>query len=533
MDYKVNERSGGSKKLRLFNIFLSVLLIAVIGFIGFKLLFEPETVEEKIANQITFDKSLSESDIFLIEQSITEKNIEINSPLTISGVLKTEVEEADDILSIYIPVTNVYSVKQSTNNDELKTNSFSASETLPIQDKELLAGYFEIEAIDIGNILENESELTDEEVSFIPISALTYKEKLLEFNDAYYLDDFKSGALFKVAVYDGDGVADLNSLELKGELNSERIYKVNMTGVTALTRELQKKLSVVKDPLYFSANIGEFLADADLTHVSNEVSFLENCSYSYTLFCSPPEFIETLKASGVDLVELTGNHNNDLGAQANADTINLYKELGWATVGGGLNSTEASKPYIADEEGSKIAFLAYNYPDSPNGGAIAGIDKAGANAFDFSFESIKTDIESAKQISDFVIVNIQYWECYSYPNGYIEYPICDKPIDNQEETFKKMVDLGADMVVGSSAHQPQTYEIYDGKPIYYGLGNLYFEQTQWPGTERGIVLTHYFKDGYLLQTKLTPTVFDRDLQTRLMSDEEASYLLTRLRDARL
>lgn len=88
------------------------------------------------------------------------------------------------------------------------------------------------------------------------------------------------------------------------------------------------------------------------------------------------------------------------------------------------------------------------------------------------------------------------------------------------------------MVIGSSAHQPQTYELYDGKPIYYGLGNLYFEQTQWPGTERGIILTHYFTGGKYVQTKLTPTVYDKDLQTHVMDADDAEYLLDRLDAAR-
>ncbi len=122
-------------------------------------------------------------------------------------------------------------------------------------------------------------------------------------------------------------------------------------------------------------------------------------------------------------------------------------------------------------------------------------DGAGANSFDFT--RIETDIAAVKKISEYVIVNVQYWECYAYPNGYIEYPVCDKPIGEQEANFKKIVDLGADMVVGTSAHQPQTYELYNGKPIYYGLGNLYFDQTSWPGTERGIILTHYFINGEL------------------------------------
>jgi poly-gamma-glutamate synthesis protein (capsule biosynthesis protein) len=174
--------------------------------------------------------------------------------------------------------------------------------------------------------------------------------------------------------------------------------------------------------------------------------------------------------------------------------------------------------------------LAYNFPDSPSGSAIAGKDKAGANGY--NLDRIAQEIDQAKTTSNFVMVHVQYWECYAYPDGYVEYPKCDVPIGKQEADFKKLIDLGADMVVGTSAHQPQTYELYNGKPIYYGLGNLYFEQTDWPGTERSIILTHYFVGGKLLQTKLTPTVYDEKLQTRLSTDAEAAYLLQRLKDAR-
>lgn len=131
-----------------------------------------------------------------------------------------------------------------------------------------------------------------------------------------------------------------------------------------------------------------------------------------------------------------------------------------------------------------------------------------------------------------MVVDVQFWECYAYPDSYVEYPICDLPIGEQEAVFKKLVDMGADIVVGTSAHQPQIYEIYNGKPIYYGLGNLYFDQTQWPGTERGIILTHYFYAGKLVQTKLSPTEYDEDLQTALMPTEKAEEFLERLNSAR-
>ncbi len=210
----------------------------------------------------------------------------------------------------------------------------------------------------------------------------------------------------------------------------------------------------------------------------------------------------------------------------------MYHSLGWGTFGGGLNTKEAAKPWGTDKKGTKLTLLGYNYPDSPNGNAIAGADEAGANSFDFEFTGIKRDIQNAKDQGNYVIVDVQFWECYAYPDGYLEFPQCDGPIPNQAEVFRKIIDLGADMVVGSSAHQPQTYELHNGKPIYYGLGNLYFDQTQWPGTERGIILSHYFIKGKLVQTRLTPTVFNSDYQPYVMENSDAVFLLERLKAAR-
>jgi poly-gamma-glutamate capsule biosynthesis protein CapA/YwtB (metallophosphatase superfamily) len=303
-----------------------------------------------------------------------------------------------------------------------------------------------------------------------------------------------------------------------------------MTGVTALTRVMIQKLAAVKDPRYFSTYIAAFLADADITHVSDEVSFKPACTYAVSKFCAPPEMIDVLKDAGVDLVELTGNHNNDFGSQNNTDTIALYRSLGWHTFGGGLNDADAAIPYLADQKHSKIAFLGYNDADGPQSGVIATAAQAGGNHFDAA--KAKADIEKARQSSDFVIVDVQFLECYSYPEGFIEYPQCDGPIPNQQATFRQLIDDGADMIIGTQAHQPQTYELYNGKPIYYGLGNLFFDQTRWPGTERGIVLTHYFSGGTLLQTKLSPTIFDQGLQSKLMDDAAAVPFLQRLGAAR-
>lgn len=517
------------KKKHIFLWFIVALILCAASW--FLLSSRAQSPEQEISEKLIFDQTVTSVEQQLIRDKLASQLLTPNSLTTVAVETATSTQNISHVLKIYVPVTAKYSIIQSKTLEQLRLEKVYFTSSIDEPTRKQLTDLLGQDADDAAAVVTNlAEELPAESVAFIPVEELTNDQKLLSIEGQYYLDSFTSGAIFRSAEFTEGDIDSVQPVVLNEYDGKDDIFKVNMSGVTALTRVMLRKLNTVKDPLYFSEKIGDFLADADITHVSNEVSFKTGCTYNDTLFCADPSFIETLKDSGVDLVELTGNHNNDVGSTYNTESINLYQSLGWSTYGGGLNTAEAAKPFYSDKKGSKVAFLAYNYPDSPSGGAISGKDKAGANSFDF--DRIKTDIETAKQTNNFVIVNVQYWECYAYPSGYVEYPQCDKPIGKQEADFKKIVDLGADMVIGSSAHQPQTYEMYNGKPIYYGLGNLYFDQTQWPGTERGIILSHYFAEGRLLQTKLTPTVYDKDLQTRIMTVEEASYLLIRLRDAR-
>ncbi len=63
----------------------------------------------------------------------------------------------------------------------------------------------------------------------------------------------------------------------------------------------------------------------------------------------------------MDIVELTGNRNNDYGATNNASTMRTYKSLGWDYFGGGLNTQDASEVLYKEVKGNLIAFMGYNY----------------------------------------------------------------------------------------------------------------------------------------------------------------------------
>lgn len=505
---------------------VAVVVLLVAGLFAYKQFFSANTPEQA-ADELRFDASVSQSEQDRIKRSITDQQKTYSGTVTASAKSSLAAEEGTQLLDAYVPVTNKYAVRQ---NLQIGESSASPVSVLADTEQTVKDSLSAVVGAEVSTLSSELNAINEDAVVLIPVRSVTPDMKVLSLNGKYYLDSLADGAIMRTVSFGGFGAGSLANLEL-GSLSKESVFTINQTGVTAFTRSMMPKLRQVGDPNYFSKDIGAFLAAADITHVSNEVSFQEGCQYHSIVFCSPPEFIETLKSSGVDVVELTGNHNNDVGRAHNTSSIEQYRQLGWATVGGGLNAADAAKPYIADKKQSKVAILAYNYPDSPNGGAIATESGAGANSF--NFDSIQSDIASVRtQGATSVIVDVQFWECYAYPDGYVEYPICDQPIADQKETFRKIVDLGADMVVGTSAHQPQTFEFYNGKPIYYGLGNLYFEQTQWPGTERGIILTHYYHKGKLLQTKLTPTVYDKSYQTRVMNADETEYQLERLNEAR-
>lgn len=510
---------------KLILVIAAAFVASVIGIVSVLYLVRNDAIPALPVYSVFYGESTTSSERSAIESFRPQLN---DYDVSIDVVSSSKVDDGSDILSSHVFVVDFHSVVTNVLSEDLASYDLIVRSDVDASLVDEFEDFLGVEITTVDAV--DTTNFTDNKVLILPIEQLDHSFRLLEFNSEYYLDTLTSGALFREVTVTTEDKVFTSNFTLYSDYTSDKLLTFNQTGVTALTRVMQRKLDQVVDPLHFSANIGEFLADADITHISNEVSFLEGCTYSNTSFCSPPEFIETLKASGVDVVGITGNHNNDRGSEANASTIELYKSLGWDVVGGGLNVEDAKVPYEIELKDTKVTLLAYNNADGPGSGALAGATTAGANAY--GLDRVKSEIITAKETSDFVIVDIQYWECYSYPNGYVEFPICDKPIANQESSFKALIDAGADMVIGISAHQPQTYELYKGKPIYYGLGNLYFDQTSWPGTERGIVLTHYFYEGKLLQTKLTPTVYDRDLQIRVSTPSEAEFLLQRLNDAR-
>lgn len=463
------------------------VLIAIIVFIVMQAVTKTGIFHP--SGELIFDNSVSDQQREQIENSLQELELTANLNVQATYSLQGNLPENSVLLNVYVPITDF--------NDA----TISISET----------------------------ELADYKLT--PVGELRSTEKLLAIDGNYYLDDFNSGAKFEYITLSCENSDELTkALALLSALtpplpDQNNVLSLAQTGVTALSRGMTTKLGQVGDATYFAENIGDFLSSFDLTHTSNESSFSDSATSDN--ICANPKMYDALTAIGLDIVELTGNHNLDCGDQDALDTIEQYNNDGLKIFGGGETADAAKEPLAIEEKGTSLTLLGYNYST----GGYTLDDTPGAN-FYTEAQAI-ADITTAKERGDFVIVDIQYFECNNYVDTN-ECTICDyadSAEGDQIGFFRHLIDLGADLVIGTAAHQPQTFELYENGAIYYGLGNLFFDQSWWPGTTRGLVLVHYFYNGELIQTRIVPTVYDDDYQTTLMETTDASNFLKRLIDA--
>ena len=162
-----------------------------------------------------------------------------------------------------------------------------------------------------------------------------------------------------------------------------------------------------------------------------------------------------------DAVGLANNHSGDFGPKAFTQMVGLLKREGLGYSGGGLNLSEAHTPWVVERKGVRIAFLGYNEFQPRN--FEADHDRAGIAWSED--EQVVRDIATARtQWRADVVIPIMHW-------GWEE----AKANPRQRALARRMIDAGADAVIGGHPHQVQDTDVYKGKPIFYSLGNFVFE----------------------------------------------------------
>jgi len=210
-------------------------------------------------------------------------------------------------------------------------------------------------------------------------------------------------------------------------------------------------------------------------------------------FRADPEFVWEVAAIGINLVSTANNHALDFGPEGLAECLKALDHASISHAGAGLTLAAAHAPETMRTQSQKTRFALlstmrywtqkYRCGD-PDGPCLATIDPAeilvagkggnvetveGPLASDIA--TMEDDVVLAKRHSDIVMVSIHNHDL----SHHRAYGIQDTTPLNDEIMYRKAIEAGADIVLGTGPHVLRGIEIYKGKPIFYSLSDFIYQ----------------------------------------------------------
>ncbi len=218
------------------------------------------------------------------------------------------------------------------------------------------------------------------------------------------------------------------------------------------------------DPIF--SDLKEFFLEYDLVVANLEGPITQNSSLSLgTVPGTPKNFIFTfdlqvaplLANHNIRLVSLGNNHILNFGREGLLTTREYLTDSGVSFFG--FTGDRQNRTITKEINGLVLGFV--NYNQFLEGGLVAA----------------KEDIASLAGKVDWLILYSHWGNEYQPRAGAVI-----------EKLAREFIDQGVDLIIGSHPHVVQQKEIYQGKTIYYSLGNFVFDQFFQPEVERGILV---------------------------------------------
>ena len=244
---------------------------------------------------------------------------------------------------------------------------------------------------------------------------------------------------------------------------------------------------------------------ADIMMVNNEFTYSNRgapLSGKTFTFRAKPEMAENLLKLSVDIVSLANNHVFDYGETALIDTLDTLDHYEIPYVGAGRNLEEAKKIVYMEKGGMKIAFVSATQVERSYVFTKEATDSSAGVLRTFSPEAFLEVIRRAEETSDFVVVYV-HWGT----EGVNQFE------GDQQLLGHQYIDAGADLVIGDHPHCLQGVEYYKGVPIFYSLGNYWFNSRT---LDTGLVEADICRDG-LWELRFVPCL-QQNCRTSLVTD---------------
>lgn len=245
-----------------------------------------------------------------------------------------------------------------------------------------------------------------------------------------------------------------------------------LVGDVMLGRGVNEALRTLR-PEHLWGDVLPLLNSVDLRIINLECAVTEHKQpWTHTPkvfhFRADPSVVEVLRVANVDGCSLANNHTLDFEEQGLLDTLQHLEAAGISYAGAGRNREEAAQPALlearTDHIRNRVALLAFTDNEPP---FAAGTDRPGTNYLPVSLEPtvlarVEAVVTTAREAGADIVVFSNHWG----PN------MVQRPPDLFRRFARAVLDRGADIYYGHSAHIFQGVEIYNSKPILYDTGDF-------------------------------------------------------------
>jgi len=271
----------------------------------------------------------------------------------------------------------------------------------------------------------------------------------------FYLITRENTTVFFTASVGGDKTNSSEAQQLE--------KTVAFVGDIMLDRGVESQIQQNNNDFFYPFDkMHEFFSEFDIVFGNLEGPIVENTPFfsdNSLQFAFNQEAAPSLKKAGFNVLSLANNHTDNMLWSGIFQTRNFLSENDVSYVGEPYGCTQ---DFILEKQG--ILFLAFNktYPNNCSSDKIVD-----------AVEEVRE-----KNPNSFLIVSLHWGDEYQLSHS-----------TAQQELAHKLVDTGADVIMGHHPHVVQDIELYNNRIIFYSLGNFVFDQYFSKETQEGLVVS--------------------------------------------
>lgn len=274
---------------------------------------------------------------------------------------------------------------------------------------------------------------------------------------------------------------------------------------------------------YFLRSVAPYFASDDFTIVNLECSLTNSDDRQLTYYNykfgkeleklwnhkGKPEYVDVLTSGSVEAVSMGNNHNRDYGEEGYNETVDVVAGAGI------VYACDGTLGRYTTASGVRIGFVSVNEH-------YDGSERVSAWLAD--------GIAALREDCDLVLACVHWGNDYDY-----------KIYETQKKLGRQCIDYGADLVIGNHPHVAQGVERYNGRYIFYSMGNFCYGGNKNPADKDCLMMqqTFTFVDGALVRddavTLIPCSISSRsdrnDYQPTPAEGDERTRILEKVNDA--